>query len=78
LVFAFGLAFAGIFAAIYLYLNHQSAPSTAAAAPQNSATTIPPATNPPAENTSKSLAFRLVTENKQSMARFVVVKPLRR
>jgi hypothetical protein len=68
---AFGLAFVGIFAAIYLSLNHQ--PSTASAtAGTSAATTAPPATNP-LQKYIEITGVRLVTENKKPTARFVVV-----
>jgi hypothetical protein len=69
---AFGLAFAGIFAAIYLYLNHQSSPSTASAAPKAETTATPAAVNP-LQKYIEVTGIRIVTENKQTVARFVVV-----
>jgi hypothetical protein len=68
---AFGLAFVGIFAAIYLSLNHQ--PSTASATAATSATASAPAATNPFQKYIEVTGVRLVTENKKPTARFVVV-----
>ena len=69
---AFGVAFLGIFAAIYLYLGKQSAPSAAAQASQTATTTVPPATNP-LQKYIEVTGVRLVTDKRQLIARFIVV-----
>jgi len=68
---AFGLAFVGIFAAIYLSLNHQ--PSTASATAATSAATTAPASTNPLQKYIEVTGVRLVTENKKPTAHFVVV-----
>jgi hypothetical protein len=70
---AFGLAFAGIFAAIYLYLSHGSSSATESAAPKTeAAAAVPPAVNP-LQKYIEVTGIRIVTESKKTMARFVVV-----
>jgi hypothetical protein len=66
------LAFAGIFAAIYLYLGKQSSPSAAAPVAATSATAVPAAVNP-LQKYIEVTGVRLVTENKQLTAKFIVV-----
>ena len=70
LAVAFGLVFAGIFVALYLYLGRSS--SAPAVAPATVATVAPAAVNP-LQKYVEVTGFRLVTENKQQMIRFVVV-----
>jgi hypothetical protein len=65
------LAFVGIFAAIYLSLNHQ--PSTASATSATSTATTAPAATNPFQKYIEVTGVRLITENKKPTARFVVV-----
>ena len=67
---AFGLAVAGVFAALYMYLDRQS--SAPATAPAQTASAAPAAVNP-LQKYVEVTGFRLVTENKQQMIRFVVI-----
>ena len=67
---AFGLAVAGVFAALYMYLGRQS--SAPATAPAQTATAAPAVVNP-LQKYVEVTGFRLVTENKQQMVRFVVI-----